>query len=166
MEENINLNLEEASVFAKKFLLGKSDLPVCDIEDIIQDSSLKAIKNIDRFSGKSSFNTWFLSICKNSLYDLLAKRRREQIVPLEDIGEESVAYEGSENNLLLIDSLGQLIESLTFNQRQIINLCLEQGLSTKQASLLLGIPVGSVRTRLFYARKTLRKLIYAHQSDI
>ena len=54
-----------------------------DAEDIVQDTLLKAIDNIDRFRGESKFGTWLYSIALNQSRTLLAKGKHTELMPIE-----------------------------------------------------------------------------------
>src|SRR5512137_922955 len=59
-----------------------------DAEDVVQDTFLKAYRELRRFEARSSFGTWLHRIAVNCSYDLLRKRPRQQAEPLDAEGED------------------------------------------------------------------------------
>src|SRR4051812_28119985 len=59
--------IAEAVQKARAYLLSKYQISGPDLDDVLQEASLKAMKNLKSFRGKCSFYTWFISICKNEI---------------------------------------------------------------------------------------------------
>jgi len=166
----------EASIQkAKAYLVNKYKLSQFDIDDITQNASIKAYKNIASFRGECSFNTWFVQIAKNCAKELFLLKEKEKLVYSDEIiNDDSIApFEDAEiykinkrkeYNYLITKSL----KELSYNHRQVIELMLNNVDSAEEIASILEIPINSVRTRFFYAKKKLQQIIKknAHQSNI
>jgi len=152
---------------AKAYILSKAQINDADLQDILQETSLKAFKNLPAFRGRCSFETWFISICKNEMNALFRANKKRQF-PNDVVLEISPeVYRKTE----IEDCIYQVHEALAKlgdKHRQILELTLEN-LPPKAAAELLKIPLSSVRTRLFYAKKQLKKVLerqLVHESNI
>ena len=151
--------IEMASQKARAYLFSKFKINDEDMEDIIQQSAMNALKNIDSFSGRSSFDTWFLSICKHESSKIL--RYNARFLDTEDIDlgvhepEVFQKIESADCAKLIYEAMKELSEK----HQTIIKIVLENSSSYKEISELLHIPINSAKTRLFYAKKHLRQLI-------
>ena len=137
-----------------------------DALDAVQDGFIKVLTHVDRFEGRSSFKTWLLRVVSNAALDLGRQRgRREQHrgeessaaefdapAPAEEPGRE---LERADLRRLLNDALAQLPEA----QRRTFVLHVEAGLSYREVAEVLEISIGTVMSRLFYARQKLRALL-------
>ncbi|MCO4744189.1 MAG: sigma-70 family RNA polymerase sigma factor [Proteobacteria bacterium] len=142
-----------------------------DARDVTQDAFVKAFHRLDSFRLESSFYTWLYRIAMNLAIDLVRKRKRRQTTSFEeDIatrdgdGEIAAAHsEDGPNKVLqrkrLYKRIMDAVETLPEDQKQAILLRELEGLSYKEISEIMGIPEGTVMSRLFYARKKLQKLL-------
>jgi RNA polymerase sigma-70 factor (ECF subfamily) len=136
-----------------------------DALDAVQDGFIKALTHLHGFQGKSSFKTWLLRVVSNAALDLGRKRgRRETLslhaVPGEDAGggqafsfqDPTEGLERADLRQLLDEALATLPEA----QRRTFVLHAEGELSYREVAEVLGISIGTVMSRLFYARQKLR----------
>ncbi|MFO0825495.1 MAG: RNA polymerase sigma factor [Gemmataceae bacterium] len=138
-----------------------------DALDAVQDAFVKLLTKLDRFRGHSSFKTWLLRIVSNSALDVGRQRKRDARIPQaprddspERFGPDDLPpadFELSRADLRgKIDAaLGRLPET----QRQTFVLHVEGGLSYREVAESLGISIGTVMSRLFYARQKLKTLL-------
>jgi RNA polymerase sigma-70 factor (ECF subfamily) len=140
---------------AQKFL--HSD---ADAEDAVQGAHLQALKNIDRYEGRSSYLTWMSSITINEALGQM--RRRKGIV---EVGEEQIDSVRSpmrdpEQQAIDKDFDGILtgaLESLPQAYSEVFRLREMETLSTAETGERLGLTEGCVKTRLVRARGLLRR---------
>jgi len=153
---------------ARAYIFSKYKIPESDVEDILQEASLKAIKNYDKFLKKCSFNTWFISICKNEV-KLYFHNNKKQDIFIEKDGssrelvsvEPELTHRGDiEESEFLIRGV---INKLSSKHKEIIELALKNAGTSKEVAAILNIPIASARTRLFYAKQHLKKLISNNQ---
>jgi RNA polymerase sigma-70 factor, ECF subfamily len=125
-----------------------------DALDAVQDAFIDAFQALKRFDVSRSFYPWFYVLLRNRCYKLSASRLRHKTESLEqaEILEptETMSYE---NVLLLERGLRQLDPE----DREIITLKHLDGLSYEELSERLGIPAGTIMSRLFHARSRLRQ---------
>jgi RNA polymerase sigma-70 factor (ECF subfamily) len=138
-----------------------------DALDAVQDAFVKALANLDRFRGRSSFKTWLLRIASNAALDMGRRRQRDgwndrPPVPAtpERVGpdDQPPPEHGLERAELrrLIDGA---LAALPAAQRQTFVLHVDGELSYREVADTLGISIGTVMSRLFYARQKLQKLL-------
>lgn len=122
-----------------------------DAEDALQEAFLDAYRALDRFDEGRSFYSWFYTILRNRCWKLLGSRNRP------DRAAESVEIlAASGGNLDQTLALGEALARLQVESREILTLRHLDGLSYEELSVRLGIPIGTVMSRLFYARKQLQ----------
>jgi len=138
-----------------------------DALDISQEAFFRAFKAIKSFKKGKNFYTWFYRILRNLCInhfhrikkrsvvfsDIEERRGTEIIIPSTSRPDE--IFEEHEMREVLWDALNKMPE----NDREILILKEFQELSYKEISEILGIPIGSVMSRLFYARQKLAKLL-------
>jgi RNA polymerase sigma-70 factor (ECF subfamily) len=131
-------------------------------EDITQEVFVKAYYNLSRLREPARFKCWLFSIAHNHLRDL-ARRRKIETVDTEESGIEhyvdnatpQLADERERTGLLLREALSRLKPE----QREILVLCDIEGLAYKEISGVMGIPLGTVQSRIFYARRRLKEIL-------
>jgi RNA polymerase sigma-70 factor (ECF subfamily) len=136
-----------------------------DALDAIQDGFVKALTHLDGFQGRSSFKTWLLRVVSNAALDLGRQRGRREVLSLEaaEAGDNSPAQlttsDDSARGLERADlrrMLDQALATLSKAQRQTFVLHADAGLSYREVADALGISIGTVMSRLYYARQKLR----------
>jgi RNA polymerase sigma-70 factor (ECF subfamily) len=151
--------------------IARSYLGVDDVEDVIQEVFVKIYKNIKKFRGDSSLSTWIYRITVNVCKDMLSKKHRRKEV-LTSFGEEEdddkstiqePADESQPSDELLktisAEEIRRAIDSLPKEDRLLINLREIEGMSYEQISDIMDKPVGTVKSRLHYAREKLKGLL-------
>ena len=137
-----------------------------DALDLSQEAFCRAFRSIKSFKTGKNFYTWLYEIVKNICINHHHRRSRSQ--PLSADGAQEVA----EDQLLAVlrpdeifeehemrEILWTALNRLKTQDREIIMLKEFNDLSYEQISLLLEIPIGSVMSRLYYARQRLAKLL-------
>lgn len=137
-----------------------------DAADMTQETFIKAYNSLQSFRGDSKFSVWLYRIASNVCLDFLRSRSRKPTVSLsveDDEGEETeldVADESQSPELLLErgltrDAVRRGLQALPPDYRQILLLREIQGLSYEEIADALRIEVGTVKSRIFRARKRL-----------
>ena len=142
-----------------------------DAEDAVQDALLSAYKHLGQFRGQAQLSTWLTTIVTNAARMQLRRRRRGSYLSLdEEQGEEGLTFSEqladskpspeevcstAEARDRLVEGLKQLSPKLrkAFQLRDI------DGLTTKEAALVLGVPQGTVKAQLARARAKLYGII-------
>ena len=143
-------------------MMGNSE----DAADMTQEAFIKAYNSLQSFRGDSKFSVWLYRIVSNVCLDFLRSKNRRPTVSLsveDDDGEDAqldVADESQSPELLLDrkltrDSVRRGLDSLPPDYRQILLLREIQGLSYDEIAQALSLEVGTVKSRIFRARKRL-----------
>jgi len=146
-----------------RFALGITHGDEQEAADILQEGLVKAFLNIGRFEERSSFSSWLWRIIRNEFLDRL-RRERIETVPLEE-GEgpaRGAPQDTPESDLVNEErrrALLRLVAALPEKYSEIVILVELMELSYEDAADYLGIPVGSVRSRLSRARERLTGLV-------
>jgi len=144
-------------------------------DDASQEAFISAYKNIRKYRG-GSFRAWLLRIVTNTCYDELRRRKRKPTTPLEpldDTGDEvespgwmadpgetpEEAYERSELGGVLRDC----IKKLPVDFQTVVYLIDVQGLDYNEVSVIIGKPLGTVKSRLARARLRLRDCLQGNR---
>lgn len=142
-----------------------------DARDVTQEAFVKAYRNLESFRLESGFYTWIYRIAMNLAIDFTRKRKRretsgfdEGIATRDEDGEIAEAHheDGPGRQLerkRLFAKIMDAMQELPEDQREVILLRELEGLQYKEIADIMGIPEGTVMSRLFYARKKLQKLL-------
>jgi len=132
-----------------------------EAEDLVQETYAKALKGFSSFQPGTNFRAWIYKILRNAFLTSRTGLKATATVPLEAEGEEEVlpAVKETPESILLQRSNGQLVrqalEQLPVAYREILLLCEVEEMSYQEISATLAIPMGTVMSRLFRARKAL-----------
>jgi len=146
-----------------------------DAADLTQDAFIKAFQSIQRFQGQSSFFTWLYRIAINATLSYLRKNRTRSFFSLERIDEsEPVSREviealtdktGVERDSYvreLQERLNEAMQKLSINHRTVVTLFEIDGLSHQEIAEIMDCSVGTVRSRLHYAKQLLQAEMAAY----
>ncbi len=139
-----------------------------DADDLFQDTWIRVMKHLDKYSPERRFQTWLFTICLNRYRDLYRWRKRWW----RRRGEREIE-EKNRNDLLVLESqnpsadqqviskedraaVREAIDKLEDSMRLPILLHYFQGLSVEEIGKVLKIPPGTVKSRLYKGRNTLR----------
>jgi RNA polymerase sigma-70 factor, ECF subfamily len=131
-----------------------------DVEDLVQEVFIRAIKGFDTYQKKSSPKTWLFSIARNVGIDEIRKRKRLRLKQMIWFGDEQTEKETPEKILQLNEDnklLYQAIQSLKANYRDVIILRGIKELSVSETASILNWNENKVRTTYHRALKSLQK---------
>jgi len=144
-------------------------------KDAVQDAFLKAYRSLDRFEGRAGFYTWLYRIVMNQCLDRKRRDKSDREVEwndeILDSSESAAAPAGLEAPDVAIErseirqAVARAIDALPEDARRTIQLREIDGLSYKEIAEAMGIPKGTVMSRLHYARQRLRELLQAAGID-
>ena len=138
--------------------------------DAVQEGFLKAYGSLDRFEGRSGFYTWFYRLLFNLCIDMKRRDRSGRHVEWDDEVARDVAVEAADAEELaapaadfarseLRDAITVAVEALPEDARRTLLLREVDGLSYAEIAESLGIPKGTVMSRLHHARRRMRELL-------
>ena len=136
-------------------------------EEVTNEVFLEVWRHAGNYEGRSSVGTWLLSVAHNRAVSALRKRREESwdedaADALEDDGDNP---EASLQKVNKAEQMRQCIAGLSAEHRTIIDLVYYHEKSINEVSEILSIPLNTVKTRMFYARKKLAELLQAAGID-
>ena len=137
-----------------------------DAADMSQEAFIKAYNSLNSFRGDSKFSVWLYRIVSNVCLDFIRSRKRKQTVSLSveddngedvelDIADDTQSPERLMDKQLTRDAVRRGLASLPPGQRQILLLREIQGLSYDEIAEVLNVEAGTVKSRIFRARKKL-----------
>ena len=132
-----------------------------DAEDVVQEAYLRAFRFFGGFRGGNA-RTWLLKIVRNTCYTWLHQNRAQQVTdPFDEQVHTDIAESQDPETLLQRkaegQSLNRALEELPTAFPEVLVLLEVEGLSYKEIAEVLGIPIGTVMSRLTRARQRLRK---------
>ena len=136
-----------------------------DAEDALQEAFVKAYGSLGRFDLDRAFAPWFFQILRNQCRDMLRTRRaRFSERALEDELEERLASEEDDPARLAERSatkriVWKALERIGAEHREILVLKELEGFRYAEIASVLGIPEGTVASRLYHARQALKKVL-------
>lgn len=142
-------------------------------EEVVQDVFLAVWRSAASYRGESRVGTWLFRIGHNLAANARrAKGRRLQGQPLDSVGSsdeqcevaDAVAPHSTEDVVLDRMMLAQALGRLTPNHREVLDLAFHQGFGADEIAVILGIPVGTVKSRMSYARRALQQQLSQAES--
>ncbi len=130
---------------------------VHDADDLLQGALERALAHLDQWQADTRLDSWLYTIVKHAWIDeLRARARRERGV--EDAGQAEAVpdHRGDASGTLAVD---QAMACLPAEQRLAVALVLIEGLPYKEAAQIIGIPMGTLTSRLARGRQALQQLL-------
>jgi RNA polymerase sigma-70 factor (ECF subfamily) len=152
-----------------------------EAEDLVQETFLRAFRSWDHFTPGTRAKSWLFTICRNVFLRqrergarherVVAERARPGASPVEVDNPiwASVADKDPEGEFfasIVDEEILAAIDALPEEYRSAVILSDQEGLSYDEISALMGVPVGTVKSRLFRGRRRLQQALYQHALDI
>ena len=148
-----------------------------DAWDLSQEAFIKAWKALPKFESRARFSTWLFRISHNVVYDWMRKRRIQGDGELNDevfdvgqidLGAPTAPQQGQRPDQVLEQRelrqrINQALDKLSVQHREVVVLREVQGLDYKEIAEIIGSSLGTVMSRLYYARQKLQQHL---QSEI
>src|SRR5271166_2434201 len=133
-------------------------------DDLVQDTAVRAIAKADLWQQGTDIRAWLFTIMHNQHVNMVRRALREEAtVDIEQVSSSLVAATDPEAGLHLRELQGALAR-LPVEQREVVLLVGLEGMAYETAAQNLGVPIGTVRSRLSRGRDQLRKLTGAYES--
>ncbi|MEW6131935.1 MAG: RNA polymerase sigma factor RpoE [Pseudomonadota bacterium] len=152
-------------------LLSRMVRDPAEIEDITQESFIKAYRALPQFRGDSAFYTWLYRIAVNTAKNYLVARGRRAPTTTEYSSEEAEGFEDAEllrdiatpdaelQTKQIANAVNKAVEELPEELRTAITLREIEGLSYEEIAQMMDCPIGTVRSRIFRAREAIAEEI-------
>jgi RNA polymerase sigma-70 factor (ECF subfamily) len=152
-------------------LLSRMVRDQAEIEDITQESFIKAYRALPQFRGESAFYTWLYRIAVNTAKNYLVARGRRAPTTTEFSNEEAEGFEDAEllrdiatpdaelQTKQIAAAVNKAVEALPEELRTAITLREIEGLSYEEIAQMMDCPIGTVRSRIFRAREAIAEKI-------
>lgn len=138
-----------------------------EVEDLAQEVFLKVFRAIDRFdASRAKFTTWVYTFVRNHCYDVL-KKRRLKTTSMHAVGDDESDRDFADGrelqptqdleNTELGRRIGEALETLGEDQRMVFVLREYESLDYREIATITGVNEGTVKSRLFRAKESLRK---------
>lgn len=145
-----------------------------DALDVAQDVFVSAWRNLSAFRGEAALSTWLLKIAANRCLNRIRQRsaragRETSLTPADGRGEAPIDHPGREEdrpdrtaeNRETGRAIGRALARLDADSRSLVILSDVEGLSYEEIAGAVGIPLGTVKSKLHRARMALRKILTA-----
>ena len=152
-------------------LVGRMVRDADQVQDIAQESFIRAYRALPQFRGESAFYTWLYRIAVNTAKKSLVELKRDIVVPESTLGSggddgdetsraENELSDGETPEAVLASkeiaaAVNAAIEALSEDLRQAITLREIEGLSYEEIADVMSCPIGTVRSRIFRAREAI-----------
>lgn len=130
------------------------------VADVLQDTFMALWRGSERWRGEGEVAAWLWGIGARRLVSRLRGRREALVLPLEDVAAAAPAEPSAEERVLLgveYGDLGAALVRLSPQMRAVVQATVLDGLTTREAARLLGVPENTVKTRLHRAKAHLRE---------
>ena len=139
-------------------------------DDIVQDAFLALYMNLERLESSEHLRPFLFRVVRNRCYDTLRRQGRFRYVPLDAAVDDSAVDSSFLTDrrrqpdeelhwTLLYTEVQKAIDRLPEIQRQTIVLYCEENLTYAQIAVAMATDIGTIKSRIFYGRKNLRKLL-------
>ena len=130
------------------------------VDEVLQDTFVAVWRDAGRWRGEGELGAWLWGIAVRRLVDGLRRRPRERVMEASQVAAAFSPVESAEDRVLVgveYGDLGGALDRLSPELRAVVEATVLDGLTTKEAGRLLGIPAGTVKTRMMRARAQLRE---------
>jgi RNA polymerase sigma-70 factor (ECF subfamily) len=132
-------------------------------DDLVQGACERALANASSWTPGTKFDAWMFRILRNYWIDHLRRVRTEGMTEDVSVQTQLIGDPGEEPilNKLVLSEVQRAIDSLPQEQREVLLLVCAEDLSYREAAEVLGVPIGTVMSRLARARKRLMEMTAA-----
>ncbi len=138
-----------------------------EADDLVQETCMRALAQSAKWDVTQPLDRWTFRIARNLWFDELRKRKvrlGEGQIPAEDSTELQVPSEGEAT--AMVSDLQRMILSLPSDQSELLLLVSVEGYSYREAADMLDLPMGTVMSRIYRARKTLSAQMDAQKASV
>lgn len=131
--------------------------------EILNEVMMEVWKSAGRFEGRSKVQTWLLGIAHHKVVDRLRKKPGPDVVELDEqlTDDSGVSIERVVAGTEDAERLQHCLDGLSDDHRQVMHLAFVEDLPYGEIATIAGVPLGTVKTRMFHARKMLKRCLGA-----
>lgn len=133
-------------------------------DDLVQDTILKAWSNMDKFDPATNLDAWLFTILRNTFYSSLRKTRRE-VQDSDGVHAALLSVKPAHDGTLALKEFRQAFDQLSPEHREVLILVGASGFSCEEAAGMMGVAVGTVKSRASRARKRLADMLHLAEGE-
>lgn len=133
-------------------------------DDLVQDTIVKAWSNIDKFQRGTNLRAWLFTILRNTFYSDRRKRKREVPDP-EGIHAGLLSEKPAHDGRLAMNDFLRAFDKLSPEHREVLVLVGASGFAYEEAAAMMGVAVGTVKSRANRARARLAELLQLEDGE-
>lgn len=132
-----------------------------EIEDLVQDTLVRAFSSLESFRGESSFRTWLFTIERRLMLDRRRSARRQKVTVEVQVGDAATDYTALDSLLAeeAESRVRKAVEALSPTQHEVFTLRVEQGLSYREIAEVAGTTEGAARVHYHNAMRVVKELL-------
>jgi len=132
--------------------------------DLVQDVMQKAIRKGEQLNNEQALDAWLFTILTNCWRDYC--RKQKETVEFDEQQLVDMVTDGQDNErAMIVSQVRSAVAKLSDDQRQVLTLVDLEGMSYSEVSKVLGIPIGTVMSRLCRARRQLKDLLEVAEKE-
>jgi RNA polymerase sigma-70 factor (ECF subfamily) len=131
---------------------------VAQADDLVQDTLVKALANVDRFEPGTNLRAWLFTILRNHYYSQLRKAKRE-VEDADGRHAARIAVRGEQDGSVDLEDFKVAFAQLAPDHREVLTLVGASGCSYEEAAQICGCAVGTIKSRVNRARRRLADLL-------
>lgn len=135
-----------------------------DADDLVQETLVRAFRRLGSFEEGTNLNAWLFTILRNAFYSAYRKRGREVEDPDGSYAARLSCHGEQEGHLHYADFL-RAFAKLNPEQREALTLVVASGLQFEEAATVMGVAVGTAKSRVIRARARLTQLLAIEATD-
>lgn len=133
-------------------------------DDLVQDTILKAWTNIEKFDPATNLDAWLFTILRNTFYSSLRKTRRE-VQDSEGVHAATLSVKPDHDGRLALKEFQHAFDKLSPEHREVLILVGASGFSCEEAAGMMGVAVGTVKSRASRARSRLAEMLHLEAGE-
>ena len=137
-----------------------------DTDDLVQECLKRAVCYLDQFRAGTNLRAWLLTIMRNCFFDAKRRERGRIEVALDDLPRDQTWSPARQEHRLVLQELGQAFLQLPEQQKLAMICVIFEGLSYDEAAEVLGVSVGTVKSRVSRGREALRRATSAEGEQL
>jgi RNA polymerase sigma-70 factor, ECF subfamily len=137
---------------------------VSKADDLVQDTILKAWTNMDKFDPTTNLDAWLFTILRNTFYSSLRKTRRE-VQDSDGIHAAMLSVKPAHDARLAFNDFQRAFDTLSPEHREVLILVGASGFSCEEAAGMMGVAIGTVKSRASRARKRLAEILQLEDGE-